>query len=437
MSFFLYILFLFLSYVRVLEAFAPELVIYKPVLVIGLIALTVSLSRFVYLQEMAARARHILILAGLTVAICVSLVSNGWLGGIPPALVDFGTPATLFILTVLNVVSETRLRVTLILIVVCTSILCLSSVAAFHTGFMADRLILDQSHTENGDDEDEPVEPTSPALLRVRSLGVLNDPNDFAQVIVMALPFLRLLWRPRANLWNLFAVATPAALFVYTIYLTHSRGGLLGMGVALAALVVKKTGWVPAALLIALLLAGAIAVDFSGGRAYSASEESAGGRIEIWGEGLSMLMSHPLFGVGYGRFTEFSTLTAHNSFVLCLAEIGLFGYFFWIGLIVLVVLELLRASQVEGSEMTLYADLTLASLAGYLLCAFFLSRTFNPFLFLLLGLASAVAAQTRAETGSSETVLKLSAWIPRSATAVALSVLLIYAIIRLKHLAPS
>lgn len=46
-----------------------------------------------------------------------------------------------------------------------------------------------------------------------------------------------------------------------------------------------------------------------------------------------MLMSHPILGVGKGMFTDHHWLTAHNSFVLVLAELGLVGYFVWLSVI--------------------------------------------------------------------------------------------------------
>ena len=36
-----------------------------------------------------------------------------------------------------------------------------------------------------------------------------------------------------------------------------------------------------------------------------------------------MLKSHPLFGVGFGNFADYSDHTAHNSIVVCAAELGL------------------------------------------------------------------------------------------------------------------
>ena len=59
-------------------------------------------------------------------------------------------------------------------------------------------------------------------------------------------------------------------------------------------------------------------------------DESNAGRLDAWSAGLGMFRQQPFFGVGYNMFTDHNEITAHNSFVLCFAELGLFGYFIWL-----------------------------------------------------------------------------------------------------------
>ncbi len=81
-------------------------------------------------------------------------------------------------------------------------------------------------------------------IFRITGLGMFRDPNDFALVlnltIIISCYFLadRKLGSAR-YLW-----AIPIALSFYGLYLTHSRGGLLGTGVAAHGVDVDK---VPAA----------------------------------------------------------------------------------------------------------------------------------------------------------------------------------------------
>jgi hypothetical protein len=68
---------------------------------------------------------------------------------------------------------------------------------------------------------------------------------------------------------------------------------------------------------------GMMAFDFTGGRGIS--DASTAGRVDAWYAGLQMFKSAPLFGIGFGRFADSYERTAHNSFVLCLAELGIVG----------------------------------------------------------------------------------------------------------------
>ena len=59
-------------------------------------------------------------------------------------------------------------------------------------------------------------------------------------------------------------------------------------------------------------------------------------RVAAWVTGLGIFKAHPVFGIGIDNFSDYNETgnTAHNSYVLCLAELGMFGYFFWMGMIV-------------------------------------------------------------------------------------------------------
>jgi hypothetical protein len=75
-----------------------------------------------------------------------------------------------------------------------------------------------------------------------------------------------------------------------------------------------------------------LALDFTGGRGISAADGAD--RLEAWANGLEMFKSAPLFGIGFNAFTDLYEITAHNSFVLCLAELGLLGSTLWLALLV-------------------------------------------------------------------------------------------------------
>jgi putative inorganic carbon (HCO3(-)) transporter len=122
--------------------------------------------------------------------------------------------------------------------------------------------------------------------------------------------------------------------------------------------------------------------------------------VEAWSKGLQLLKAHPLSGVGFGMFTDFHDITAHNSFVLCFSELGVPGYFLWLTLLVVTLMEL---NAIQKLPVTTEGDLLLRRLArsvqigfyGFLVSAWFLSRTYTVTLYLLIALAVSVAEIAR------------------------------------------
>ena len=399
MSFVLFIAYLLFTYLRPFETIAPDLAPYRPMLILWSLAFVAAAWRALARSEVAARPVHFGLLGMLVVSIALSKVANQWAGGALPAVADFSTAAMLMVLCFLNLTSFLRLRFTCAVIACCVIALAGLGAYSFHTGFMADELVLRQNTSDDMafDSHEQQQEYGAPSddksgryLLRVRSLGFLNDPNDFAQTLVMVLPMLWWFYVPRSRLRNLVVVVAPGALIGYVIYLTQSRGALLGVA-AIGLLVARRLLGLFRTLLLVALVGVTVGIVSFGGRQLSVKEQSAAQRIEAWQSGLTMLRTKPVLGVGYGNFTDHHYLTAHNSFVLCFAELGLVGYFAWLGLIVIAYKGLAQALLVvpaSAPERELAVALR-ASLVSFMACGWFLSRTYSPGLFILLALCVA------------------------------------------------
>ena len=142
-----------------------------------------------------------------------------------------------------------------------------------------------------------------------------------------------------------------------------------------------------------------MALDF-GGRSLSIQlDESASERLVAWTEGFEMLKTQPLWASATASFsiTIRSPRTIRS---LCFAETGLLGCFFWVGLFVVTLLELRGLKNLPGDEpfddmARQWAEGLQLSLIGFMTAAFFLSRTFVPTLYLIIGLSAALAAIAR------------------------------------------
>jgi putative inorganic carbon (hco3(-)) transporter len=450
MAFTVYLVFLILTYLRPIEAFAPELESYRPMVWLSLLALmsglfSISLERnSTQTSAIEVKNKALQLLVMFCAAIFASLAAKAYIGGAFTAFMSFSPSAVLFFLTLVNVNSLQRLKVTCFAIAACTLILAIASIVSYHTGFMVEELVLRQSSEAPVAPEADALESEIPALdksgkylWRARSMGFLTDPNDFGQAIVMALPFLIGGYVASKKSRSLIIVGTGLAISMYTIYLTHSRGALLGVGALLFFGIKRRLGTVKTAMLLGLLAAASTAASgLAGGREFSTDEESAGGRIDAWSEGLKMLLSHPIFGIGHGNFLDYHTHTAHNTFVLCFSELGLAGYFIFIGMLVFTFKNLNRAIEFlpDGSEEKKWAALHRTSLVGFLTCAFFLSRTYIANLYILLALCICASQCTpRQLLAEIQPQLPPIKWVKTSAFLSIASIVAIYIIVILKN----
>ncbi len=288
---------------------------------------------------------------------------------------------------------------------------------------------------EDADDPDEAGETPAarPTRPRLRALGLLNDPNDLAQTLVAAIPLVFLAWRPGNRLRNFAFALVPTAAMLWAVVLTRSRGGLVALfALAWFAFALRagprwerRLRWLGAAGLFVLMV-----LFFRLG----AADESAMGRLDAWSEGLQMVKRSPVWGVGYGSFADVNGLVAHNSFVHCFGELGLVGYFVWLGAIIgtfrdLRLVRTAPSSRKELSEDVRWAAAAELSLFAFLAAGLFLSRTYSVSLFLFIGLGSATAAVTAGQRPDGAYHARLTELLGRTGALVVLSVALTYVVV--------
>ena len=230
-------------------------------------------------------------------------------------------------------------------------------------------------------------------IMRLRSTGIFNDPNDLALIIVIGMMlslyfmldpqrgFLRLLW------------IIPLAVLCYALYMTQSRGGLISLLAAFSTLAVSRFG-LRGAVVAACVAAGVIA---AGGRMvdYDAIVDGTGQtRIQIWSEAMSLFREYPMFGIGQAELTEELGQVAHNSFLHCFVELGFFGGTLFLGAFATASLLLfrLRHDPRQSTEYCRMLPYILASLIGYVAGMLSLSRAYIVPTYLVLGVAAAAVA---------------------------------------------
>ena len=255
----------------------------------------------------------------------------------------------------------------------------------------------------------------------------LGDGNDYSMSLCILLGFqLNIALGQQSRFKKIFSWIL-LGLLMLTIIGTQSRGATLGMAAVFGYMwwcsPRKAVGVV--AIVVALLgvLMYAPAVYFERMSTLSAPQEdgSAEGRLHAWRAGTKMALAHPL-GVGAGNFpNNFPKyraadapnrwMTAHSMYFLVLGELGFLG--------LLLVLKLvfgnfrsngrLRKRLVEEQERIkeptrFAADIrTLnafnASIVGLSVAGAFLSVTYYPHVFVMVGLCIALRRVIAEEAG--------------------------------------
>lgn len=345
-------------------------------------------------------APQYLLLLLFFVVMMLSNVANGWFGGALVQLNKFA-PVVLAFIVFANAVEDRRRMVrAMAVMTLCAAVLAVHGIEQSRLGVGWTGIGMSQE-------------------TRIQYVGIFNDPNDLGLLFVTCLPMAfylasrggvaRLLW------WAAIVV------LVWGIVLTDSRGTLVATLALLGVYVWWRKGLAFAGVVGALALVALMAMP-SRMQEMDVSEASAMGRVESWYEGLQMFRENPLLGVGADLYSDHYRLTAHNSFVLVLAETGIIGFTLWlafVGTCFRMMYVALRSppdyvlAAVEGSEDTgatggegdaepvdeadvaaWFEDRSIAftlflALCGFFTAAFFLSRSYVVVLYLLAALVVA------------------------------------------------
>jgi putative inorganic carbon (HCO3(-)) transporter len=450
--------------------FGPEWANYHVLTCLGALTCLLSMPGL-YMSSRTSSSTQIFLVLGFIIAMGVSEVANGWFGGVIASWNVFLPSAIGFFFIVANVTTAGKLKILAAAIVAACLVVDVEALCAYYGGYRGDTFLAYETVFAQ--------EVVVGNFARIRGAGFLSDPNDLAQMLLIALPLTILAWRKGRSVSNSLTVLAPAALLLWGIFLTHSRGALVGVAVLVMVVIRGKMGTVPATVLTALFVFGLFALNFTGGRLISA--DAGADRLSLWASGLQMFKRAPIFGLGFGKFEDFEDLTAHNSFVLCLAELGIVGCTIWVALLVTTVMGLNRSigvrdgagaepaskskmaserqsllqpwawpsidsvSQASNVALSAFsvqcrtgprdeqmptqwtAAIRLAMISFISTC-WFLSRTYQPTFYLVVGVATAAIALSRRGRGPSNVIR----WISYTLAIEVAAILFIYFVVRLR-----
>ena len=242
--------------------------------------------------------------------------------------------------------------------------------------------------------------------------GILENPNDFAINIAITFPLcLAFLFASKAVLSKLFW--TVGLIFmVFGVVATYSRSGLLAMGVTVAICVWefgikgRRPLLVIGTAFVAVIAVGAaiatphylIRIEslVRGNIQGSGDRGSLEARGELLKDSLTIMVHHPLLGIGPGNFSSYTQTwhVAHNTYTELGAEAGVPALLLFVLMLVFTLQKIRHVRKLPGyqssDDIRLWTSALWAAMAAYMAGALFSSTEYNLFPYFMVGYISAL-----------------------------------------------
>jgi O-antigen ligase len=245
--------------------------------------------------------------------------------------------------------------------------------------------------------------------------GLFGNPNEAAYGLLILLPLAwttagRFGWRMRAFLGAVMIISLLA------IFLTFSRGGLLGLFAVIGLMGWKQRSLVIRFAMVLMLVGGLLVAGLYWNRNEGfkdiSKDTTFNQRIATIKAGIAMFEAHPLLGVGPGcSIVAYPLyvppeahcgcelqLVIHNSFIQALSELGILGF---TAFTLLLGWSLLDARRMQRGPMAPYAGALEIALWGYVVCSLSGGFTYSwwPYILIALVVATKHIAATQRHTG--------------------------------------
>jgi|GEM_PF-5900430 len=246
---------------------------------------------------------------------------------------------------------------------------------------------------------------------RLQSVGNYNLSNSYALLLTVIWPLAFVLFELEKSVLRKIFLAALMAVFLYFDFLTKSRGGILGMTVAICLSFIMsrkiakhkfvKAAFIACVLLVVLVYGLAFIKQRTDIGDSLGDDVSSTDRLMAWVAATKMLVAHPIIGVGWQRFPDVVTdygsdrhMLAHNTIISVFAETGLFG-----GIVFMLILKnsisqlykTYRESAVGDvvSQKGILAQGLFISLAAFLVNTSFSVKDHDPCYWLIIALTAA------------------------------------------------
>jgi O-antigen ligase len=232
---------------------------------------------------------------------------------------------------------------------------------------------------------------------RIRGVGIFMM-NQLAHVLVFVTPLAMGLFFKTRRLFLRLVLIIILGIYLTAIYFTFSRAGfiaeLLVFVLLISYFVKRRTARI---ICFGVILLLSIFLWQFAPRLQTVSEykteASAKGRLDVWGQALTVLKSFPFLGVGKDRFREHCFIAPHNSYIQSATELGLIGFFIWLSFFYYS-FKNLKLIHINGKEVTdaheIFSKSFQISLWAYLISSFSSGSAYYETLYVMFALVVAL-----------------------------------------------
>lgn len=225
---------------------------------------------------------------------------------------------------------------------------------------------------------------------RLGAYGMYKGANDYGLILTCSVPiFLKLAEYYESKPLRI-ALYAMVPFCILHIYLTMSRGSLVGLAVILSLSILTKKGFPPiigkilTAVVVFCVILGAVTMVASqrGGQSIAGVDDSTESRLDAWAACGRMLVANPL-GVGFDQAKEYIMeygldvkMHPHNTYVKVAAEAGIAGF---IALVVALYVTLNRLMKLEYyyRKIVPHRKVALVQALLFSLIAFLINTSFS------------------------------------------------------------
>ncbi len=243
---------------------------------------------------------------------------------------------------------------------------------------------------------------------RARWHGIFANPNELGYALVVLVPLAATLAVGRRFVWRL-ALWGVIGIYMLAVYLTLSRGSLIGLVVVLGLVGLRQRSQAMRIAMFAGIVASLLFVAFwwSRGEGFRniAQDTNVQQRFATYKAGFAMFLDRPWFGVGVGCSSIAWPLYApegawsnhwlhiHNTFIQVLSETGVLGFIPFAIFLTFGIYHAHKLWRLQGrpelGPVPQYAGALEVSMVGFMVCGMSGGFALSWFPYILVGLICA------------------------------------------------